>query len=294
MSKGLKIRLSIYVSVLLASFALSIWSLRPVEYEAKASVKVLQQMSVAGLLTEWIVYDPSDSISSQVAMITGFPVLRQVALRRGDIDESTSREDVDRVIRQYQSRVSAQNLGQTNIIEITARDKSPRMAVDLVDAVIEVYVGENLNEKRKQYRTAQRFIEGQLIEIEQKLKVKERLATDKRPTEPFQRKIVDLELEMSALLSRYTERHPQIRQIEEEIGNLERQLKMLTREDTLHAQIAREVEVDRKIYAMLKAKLEEARISEAQKVPDVSVVNPAILPQSMPAHERIRMMLARW
>jgi len=293
MSKGLKIRSAIYF-ILITAIGVSYWSLRPVEYEAKASVKVLQQMSVAGLLTEWIVYDPSDSIASQVAMITGFPVLRQVALRRGDIDESTSREDVDQVIRQYQERVTVQRFGETNILEITARDKSPQAAVDLVDTVIEVYVDENLNGKRKQFQTAQRFIESQLIEIEQKLKVKERLATDKRPTEPFQRKIVDLELEMSALLARYTARHPQIRQIEEELGNLERQLKTLTREDTLYAQIAREVEVDRKIYAMLKAKLQEARISEAQKVPDVSVVNPAILPQSMPAHERIRMMLARW
>ena len=42
--------------------------------------------------------------------------------------------------------------------------------------------------------------------------------------------------------------------------------------------MTREVEVNRKIYVMLREKLEEVRISEAEKVPDVSIIDPAILP----------------
>ena len=42
----------------------------------------------------------------------------------------------------------------------------------------------------------------------------------------------------------------------------------------------REVEVNRKLYSILRERLEEARIAEAEKVPDVSIVNPALLPTS--------------
>jgi succinoglycan biosynthesis transport protein ExoP len=40
------------------------------------------------------------------------------------------------------------------------------------------------------------------------------------------------------------------------------------------------VDVNKKLYSTLKEKLEEARISEAQKVSAVSIVNPAVLPTS--------------
>ncbi|MFC1496829.1 GNVR domain-containing protein, partial [Candidatus Margulisiibacteriota bacterium] len=44
------------------------------------------------------------------------------------------------------------------------------------------------------------------------------------------------------------------------------------------AAFIRGIEVDRRIYTMLKEKLEEARITEAQKAGDISILDPAVMP----------------
>jgi tyrosine-protein kinase Etk/Wzc len=61
---------------------------------------------------------------------------------------------------------------------------------------------------------------------------------------------------------------------------MESQLNNVSGQELEYGRLTRELEVNRKLYSMLKEKLEEARITEAQKVADISIVNPAFLPDS--------------
>ncbi|GBD96005.1 MAG TPA: polysaccharide biosynthesis tyrosine autokinase [Nitrospirae bacterium] len=134
-----------------------------------------------------------------------------------------------------------------------------------------------------------------------------------RLLEPIQKKLVDLKFELVALLQRYTDKHPRIVRLKKEIKNLEtkhekqvkdleakqeKQIKdlkaqqekqskdlearrkSLSEQKLEYGRLAREVEVNKKLFMMFKEKLEEARITEAQKVGDISIVDPAVMPAS--------------
>ena len=94
----------------------------------------------------------------------------------------------------------------------------------------------------------------------------------------MQERLVQLEFELQSLLQKYTHKHPAVRQLKDQMKELEEQQKGFSGRELEYARLQREVEVGRKLYAMLKEKLEEARINEAQRVSDVSVVDPAVVP----------------
>jgi len=293
------------VVIILTFLLMTIWSavflyLQPSVFRSSTTVRIVERKSIAGLLTEWIVYDPANMMESQSKIITGFPIMRKVAKRMGMFDVSTPTGEMDRIVVGLQSRVSAAIIGSTNIIEIMATDDSPHGAMELANTVAHVYVEENLLEKRKQSSTARVFIEEQLAQLEGRLQLgEERLrefdqqSSNLKMATPLQEKLITLEFERSSFLQKYTESHPKVQQLGEQIKELESHLEGLGGADLRSAGLAREVEVNRKLYAMLKEKLEEARITEAQKVEDVSIVDPAVLPMSpVSAQKGLRIVIS--
>jgi tyrosine-protein kinase Etk/Wzc len=140
-------------------------------------------------------------------------------------------------------------------------------------------------EKAQQSRHGREFIEEQLVSLEKRLRTAEvnqrNLGEGKaniRLAEPMQQKLVELEFELAELLQKYTEKHPRVIQVRDQIGSMEMQSKGSSEQELEYARLSREVEVNKKLYGVLKEKLEETRITEAQKVSDVSIVDPAVLP----------------
>ncbi|MCM8771428.1 MAG: Wzz/FepE/Etk N-terminal domain-containing protein, partial [Candidatus Omnitrophica bacterium] len=267
----------------------------PAVYEAKATIKIEERKTIAGLLTEWIVYSPADIMESHTKLIKGFPVMKNVALRLGLINEKTPFTEVNSAVQQLQASISTKKVGNTNVIEITATSDDARKARDLANTVAEVYIEENLLEKNKQARTTRQFIEEQLSILEKRLKdTEERLrqfgeeVKDIRLSQPIEKKLTDLEFELVTLLQKYTEKHPQVKQVRDQIRDLESQLKGFSGQELEYARLNREIEVSRKLYSMLKEKLEEARITEAQKIGDVSLVDPAFMPSSPANQNRLQ------
>jgi succinoglycan biosynthesis transport protein ExoP len=260
-------------------------SQQPVFYKANATVKIEERKTIAGLLTEWISYTPADIMESQAKIITGYPVMKKVALRMGLIDEDSSTADVNRAVGGIQNSIETETIARTNIIRITATTDTPEAAMALANTVAEVYVQENLLDKTKQARHARQFIEEQLSSLEGRLKqTEERLkefgdeVKNIKLAEPMQKKLVDLEFQLGELLQKYTEKHPRVMQLREQIEELEAQVEGFSGQELEYSRLSREVEVNKKLYAMLKEKLEEARISEAEKVADVAIVDPAVMP----------------
>ena len=278
-------------------------STQPPIYEASTTVKILQRKTVAGLLTEWVLYDPGDIMASQTMIIKGYPIMEKVALRMGLIDDSLPTSRIHSIVASLQSRITTGTIKRTNIIRITAFASSAKEVKNLAGTLAEVYVEESLLEKTEQARSVRQFIEEQLSQLENRLgSTEERLnkfkgeeveteIMDLGPVESIQKKLLDLEFELAALIQRYTDKHPRIILLKEQIKNLETQLdeqvkhlggqeKNLSEHELAYARLNREVEVNAKLYRMLKEKLAEARITEAQTVGDVSIVDPAVMPAS--------------
>ena len=261
-------------------------SMQPPIYKASTTVKIVERKTIAGLLTEWIVYSPADIMESQAKIIAGFPIMKKVALRLGLIDDTTPVSKIHSVVASLQGKVTTETIARTNIISITATTGNAKEAMDLANTVAQAYIEENLLEKKKQTSTVRQFIEEQLSHLEGRLKEgEERLrkigdeVRNIKLAEPIQKKLEDLQFELAALLEKYTDRYPRVIQLKEQIKDLEAQLAGFSGEELEYARLAREVEVNKKLYSMLKEKLEEARITEAQKVGDVSIVDPAVMPR---------------
>ncbi|MCM8780521.1 MAG: polysaccharide biosynthesis tyrosine autokinase [Candidatus Omnitrophica bacterium] len=263
-------------------------------YEASATVKIEERKTIAGLLTEWIIYNPADIMESQTKIIRGYPVMRRVALRLGMIDQRSSLEDVNAAVSQLQASVETERIANTNMIRITATSNDPKKATDLANNIAEAYIEENLLEKTKQARHARQFIEEQLTTLETRLKDTEeslrRFGEEVKNVKlagPIEQKLMELEFELAGLLQKYTEKHPRVIQLKDQIKEMEMQLKGFSGQELEYARLSREVEVNKKLYTMLKEKLEEARITEAQKVGDVSLVDPAVIPRSPVSPNRV-------
>lgn len=297
----LRKRKVIIIATFLAITMLSILFVpkQSVSYRAVATIKIEERKTIAGLLTEEIVFNPADVMESETKIIKGFPVMKQVAFKMGLIDERSSIEDVNAAVGGLQGEVETERVGGTNMINIVVVAENAKRAMDLANTVAQVYIDESQQEKGKQSRAARKFIEEQLISLEERLRKSEEdmrsfgeVNKNIKLAEPIEQKMVELQFQLSELLQRYTEKHPKVIQMKSQISAMEQQLNGFSGRELEYARLTREVEVNKKLYAMLKEKLEESRITEAQKVGDVSVVNPAVYPQASGlADNRLRLMV---
>jgi len=281
-----KRRLIIVVTVIAVAIGTFFYtSKQPIIYQSSTTIRIIDRKTMAGVLTEMIVYSPADEMESETKIIKSYQVLSIVAKRLGMVEKNATLDQINEAVGDLQGRVVTERVGQTNMISITATSDTAKGAVELARTVAEVYIAENMGEKAKQATHTRKFIEDQLSALEQRIRQTEgRLKQfgDKvksiRLAEPMQKKLTELQFELADLMQKYTDKHPRIIQLKEQIKAIESQIKGFSGQDIEYSRLIRELEVNKKLYAMLKEKLEEARISEAEKVADVTIVDPAFLP----------------
>ena len=262
-------------------------SSEPVVYQSSTTVKIVERKTVAGLLTEWILYSAGDELESETKTIRSYNVMKAAAVKMGMVTEQSSLNKVNEAVGAIQGAIETERIGSTNMIKITATSDSPKRAMDLAATVADAYIEENLAEKAKQVRHTRKFIEEQLLGLENRMRSAEEelrhFGEDEKAVmlvDPLQKKLIDLEFALAETQQKYTDKHPGVIELKSRIKELDAQMKGLSTKQLEYSRLAREVEVNRKLYALLKEKLEEARITEAQKVGDVSVIDPAIMPST--------------
>ncbi|MEK6693352.1 MAG: AAA family ATPase [Nitrospirota bacterium] len=193
---------------------------RPVlNYMATATVKFERASTVTGLFMEVISWSPGDSIATQAEVIRSYPVIEGVAKEMGmipkDVGEDIPFEDYQKlmeaggdiakdleaiikeksdeyakkseeylkIVSDIQSRIITKQIGNTSLIEISAKDKDPKKAQLLANTVANVYRDDNIRSRNRQVIEAKRFIENQLKIIEERLKVSEEALKDFRKKE---------------------------------------------------------------------------------------------------------------
>lgn len=263
-------------------------------YEARCTVKIvgvggatLSSSSMPSFLMRIIASSVSHSMESEANMIKSYAILEKAARKLNLVKKGQTKEQIDSIVNGLRARVKAVTVQQTNMIDVIVSSSKAEEAMRLANTVAEVYQEETSLDMNKQARSVREFIEKQLANVEDKLAVAERALKNFKMEDgsvveisaPLQEKLIDLEFERAKLLQKYTQEHPKIIEIDEQIAVFKKQISNFSGKSLEFAQIQRDVEVNRKLYSMLKEKFEEARISEAAKVETVAIINPAIMPR---------------
>jgi tyrosine-protein kinase Etk/Wzc len=258
-------------------------------YRAIASVQWIERKTLGSLLTEMVTVRAGDPLVAQSRIITSLPVLEAVVKEMGLVDSDAGLEKITQKARELQPLVTTEVIADTNIIHIIVNHKNREVVALIANYIAKAYIDENLKEKTKQSRSVREFVEGQLEEVSNKLRICEDKLAEFKETElpsgvalSMQNRLSDLQRRRGELLELYTQNHPDIINIDEQIKKASEELKIMPKQELEYSRLTRDVEINSKLYRELKDKLEAARIAEAEKVEDVALVEPA-----MPAGEPI-------
>ncbi len=202
----------------------------------------------------------------------------------------------DNIVNSLRSQVSTETIERTNMIKIAVTSSDPQAAMKLANIVASVYEETSLRDRSEEATTVREFIEKQLKTVENNLSAAENGLKDFRAqqgtvaeiAQPLQDKLVELEFEHAKLSQKFTDEHPKMIEIKEQISDIQKQLSSYSAESIRFSQLQRDVEVNRKLYGLLKERFEESRISEVSKIGNIKIVNPATLPTSPVSPDRQR------
>jgi len=255
-------------------------------YEARATIRIEHRKTYVTALTDEILGATGDFLATEEKVIQSRPIIEEVARRLDLIDKDSSVEKIEEVIGEIESSLSTERSRFTSIITITITSSDPRRTRDVANKIVEVYLEEHLKAGNKEARQIRGFIEQQMNDVEEKLKNSEEKIKQFREKEtvtgialPLEDKLGSLRSEVGDLLTKATEKHPDVIRIKGQIKELQEQLKLLPASELEFARLSREVSIDEKLYTMLRSRFEEARIAEASQTSDASLVNPAVVPR---------------
>lgn len=190
-------------------------------YLAMATVKYERASTVAGLFMEVFTWSPGDTIATQTEVVRSYPVMEGVAKEMGLIPKDAGQEieteeyqrllgagedvakDVEailkekrdeyakrsqeymRIVSELQMKITTKQVGNTNLIEISAKDRDPKKAQQLANTVADIYRDDNIRSRNRQVIEAKRFIETQMKIIEEKVNASEEALKNFRKKEKF-------------------------------------------------------------------------------------------------------------
>lgn len=302
---------TIIIFLILIVGATSFYTIRQTPlFSATSKVQIEQKKSVAEILTEMITWSPENVIISQANFIKSFQILEKVAEELDIIHPEMNKDEHLARIKGLQSQITAEQVSRTNIIAITAFSSNPEEAAKKANTVARVYADTHFENKKRDITKAKQFIKAQLDLYEKELaesedalkKFREEnpLITEMNgsssafiPSDPqvirLKEEIVKIESELRSLKSFYTEEYPevvsQLKKLEEAKIHLSRTMYRLTSQqrelsvkELRLLRLKRNASIAEDLYTMFKKKYEEARILEAEKAQDVSVIELALKP----------------
>ncbi len=277
----------VFVFLLVLIPAIIYTNLQKPQYRAASSVQWTERKALGGLLAELLTVKSGNPLAAQAKIITSLPVLERVVVDLEMVGRDASAEEITEKAVKLRNMVETDIITDTNIIRIIVTNDNPSVAAVLANRIAKAYIAENQRMKSAESRTVREFIQKQLDELGDRLKKSEAALAEFKESAvpsgvglPMQNRLADLEVQRQNLLRQYTENHPDVKTIEEQINSIKNELKKLPGKELIFNRFTRDVEINSKIFRELKDKLEAARISEAEKMADAVLVDPAVPPQS--------------
>jgi len=206
-------------------------------YQATAAVKFEQSTALSGLLVEVLSYSSADNIETQATLIKSYPILEDVARRLGRLPQTSGGEAL-RESRAYtatleslSNKLKVNRVAGTSILEITATSTNAAEARDLANTVAEAYRDYNKANRNARVIEARKFIEGQLKEVEGRVRKAEEEVWAFRDAN----RIISPGAESSMLLSLFTQVRGDIEKTRQQRVELEQVKGRLERSDPLSA-----------------------------------------------------------
>lgn len=261
-------------------------SMQPIRYRTSTIIKIEPILGLSKMFAPkefWM--PPSEELSDYTKQVTSLPIikkaLRALALEAGEVP---SEQELNSVIHGVARRIRAYKIEKTSMIEIEMTSEDREEIVRVLNKMVEVFKLENITHKNRQASNVKQFIEQQLEKIETTLKASEdkvRMLTLKGVgglVASLKEKIAKLEAERLDLLSKFTEIHPAVLKLEDQIVALKERLKTLPREEFEFSNLKAEYDFNKELYNFLRRELQEAKIRESEKIDNVILISPAIMP----------------
>lgn len=148
-----------------------VWAYQlPDQYDASARVYVDTQSILRPVLKGLTIgLNPNSQIGLMTRTLLSRPNLEKVA-RMTDLDLTASNDAaLDRVIADLGANVRLGAAGRENLYSISYRNEDPQLAKRVVQALLTIFVENTLGETRQDSDTAQRFLEKQITDYENRL-----------------------------------------------------------------------------------------------------------------------------
>lgn len=253
-------------------------------YQATATVKVEPQMSIAGVSTDQS-WDAYTALNTEVRIIKSAIIAERAAMKLGLITSEMTETQKEPLITAIQGKISAERVGDTNLISVSALSSNPAETAKLANVTAEVYIEKGIEDRNRRARELRQFVEQQLAEAEAKLKkIEDELKSYSEKTNAqgmggyLATRLMEAQSRKADLLKKYTDQHPEVQKADQQIKNIETQMRELPAEELEYARLTREVRINEELYTLLAKRYKEAQISEADRVQSAFVVTPAIEP----------------
>ncbi|HBC56648.1 MAG TPA: chain length-determining protein [Gammaproteobacteria bacterium] len=154
----------------------------PNEYQSKAQVYVDTASILKPLLQGLTVsVNPDREIQLMTRTFLSRPNLEKVA-RMTDLDlQASNPRELENILDDLSSRIKLIGTGRQNLYTITYNDSEPEQAKRVVQALLNIFVENTLGKNREDTESAQRFLDKQIAEYEERLmQAEERLKEFKR------------------------------------------------------------------------------------------------------------------
>jgi Mrp family chromosome partitioning ATPase/ElaB/YqjD/DUF883 family membrane-anchored ribosome-binding protein len=214
-------------------------------------------------------------------------VAEQTAIKLHLISDNMPASEKEAIIGNVLGKISSDHIGDTNLITISATSSDPAETARLANATAEVYIEKGISDRNRRAREMMEFVKSQMDDAQGKLKGTEDAL--KHFTEHsgakgiggyLSNRLLDLQNKKSDLLKKYTEQHPEVQRIKEQIESIEHQMSQLPAEELEYARLSREVAINEELYTLLAKRFKEAQISAADRVQSAFIITPASEPSS--------------
>lgn len=148
-------------------------------YESQARVYVDTQSLLRPLLRGLTVEtNPNTQIRLMVKTLLSRPNLERIS-RMTDLDiQATNTEQYEEIIKDLAENIEITSAGRENIYTLSIENEDPEMAKNIVQSALTVFIENTLGETRSDSDSAQKFLNAQLSEYENRLSASESRLTN--------------------------------------------------------------------------------------------------------------------
>ena len=256
-------------------------------YRASAKVKLERAQALSSNVFQGFQSYYENPIATESRVIESRAIAEEIVRKLRPAKELEDPAALQAAIGDVQGAIKAEAITDTNIIQVVVTGSDAEQTALLANTAAEAYIDSNLKEKNKQARKVLDFVQTQLAQTEGRLRETENAIKRMREAGQatglavtVQNRVMDVEGQLAQLRPKLTENHPDIKRLEEQLIQLKEQLRGMPDAELEFARLQREMEVNEKTYRTLRERLEEARIAEAEKIADATIIERATVPRN--------------